>query len=144
MTPPCEKLRLLIVVEDGFARDVLVSAAEASDMFGIITCAEDAHEALAEIWDGVQRQTLPDVLVADLDLTDYNGTQLTCELRRHNETRAVFIALIAETTNELGRAAAETAGADCFGVYSTSVTDMAEVLREIGRRSIAASRVPIS
>ena len=144
MTPPCEKLRLLVVVEDVFARDVLVSAAEASDMFGIITCTEDAHEALAEIWDGVQKQQLPDVVVADLDLTDYNGTQLTSELRRHCETRSVFIALIAETTNELGRAAAETAGADCFGMYTTSVYEMTEVLREVARRSIAASRVPIS
>lgn len=143
MTPAAEKLRLLIVVEDTFFRDMLAAAADASDMFGVITCAEDAHEALAQVWDGVQRQLLPDVIVADLDLPDYNGTQLTCELRRHVETRGIFIALIAETTNELGHSAAETAGADCFGLSSRSVPDMAEVMREVGRRSIAASSVAL-
>lgn len=144
MTPPSEKLRLLLVVEDELEREVLAAAAEASDMFGLIACAEDAHEALAEIWDGVQHQLLPDVVLADIELSECNGSQLTCELRRHDETRPIFIALIAESTNELGRAAAETAGADCFGMYSTSVPEMAEVLREIGRRSIAATRLAIS
>lgn len=141
MTPPTEKLRLLLVIEDEVARSVLEAAAEDSDMFGAIACAEDAHDALAHIWEGVQRQCLPDVVVADMDMTGCNGTQLTCELRRHDETRAVYIALIAQATNELGRAAAETAGADCFGAYSASIREMSEVMREIARRSIAESRL---
>lgn len=144
MIPLCEKLRLLIVMEDAFARDVLAAAAESSGMFGAIRGAEDVHEALAQVWDGVQRQALPDVIVADLDLADGNGPQFAGELRRNEETRAVFIALVAEAPNDLGRAAAEAAGADCFGLFSTSVEEMSEVLGEIARRSIAAGRVPIS
>ena len=141
MTPSAEKLRLLLVIENEISRGVIETAAEASDMFGSIACAEDAHDALAQVWDYVQQESLPDVIVADMEMTGCNGIELTRELRRHDETRPVFIALVAESTNELGRASAETAGADCFGAYSTSVPEMTEVLREIARRSIAATRV---
>lgn len=143
MAPPIEKLRLLVVIENAFARAVMIAAAEESEMFGVVFCAEDAHVALAEIWHGVQRQLLPDVVIVDLNLPMYDGAQLVAELRRHEEMRGLFVAIVAEQADEAGRVAAQNAGADCFGMYSTAAPEMTEVLREVGRRAIAESRLAI-
>jgi CheY-like chemotaxis protein len=140
MIPDAEKFSLLIVGAEAFTRNVFTSAAADTDCFAEPLLAEDAYDALAAIWDAWETTGLPDVVVADFDLPGLNAIQFVRELRRHAETRGVFVAILSSVASEMDRFAAETAGADFFAHYAT-LSDLGPIFREISGKSCRGSTV---
>lgn len=133
---------MLIAVEHGFARDVLV-AAEATGLFGSIHCTTRG-DAVAEVWAGVQRRQMPDVVLAESEACGGNGVELTGALRREAETQRIFIALVSTTGSEMEESPAETTDVDRLGAFAATVAEMVEVLRTIARRAITMGGMALS
>jgi CheY-like chemotaxis protein len=143
MIPTREKLHVILIIEDEFARGLLEVAAEESGMFGLIRAAENRHEALALIWDSIEEHERPDVIIADLCTDGCNSVQLARDLRTYDDTRGVLVALVTDGANGGEQSIAEAAGADYVGNYSASITDMAAMMQEIARRAISSPSVAL-
>jgi CheY-like chemotaxis protein len=141
---PHEKFSLLIVHGDDKLRRQFEAVAAATDHFWSIRCMADGRFALEYLWTCVEKNDtdMPDILITDLSVDGLNGIQLTREIRRFEELREIFVALIASTGGALEQDAAESAGCDFFLRQPRTPAELAEVFHAIANRCALKASVP--
>ena len=141
---PHEKFSLLIVHADEELRSRFESAAAATDRFWSIRCMADGRFALEHMWACVENgdADVPDIIITDLLVEGLNGVQLTRELRRFEELREIFVALIVSSGGALEQDAAESAGCDYYLRQPETASDLADVLHAIANRCALKASVP--
>ena len=143
---PHEKFALLIVDGDPDARRQLEEAAAATNLFWSIRAMADGRFALEHLWTCLDDTgpDAPDIVIANTDLPGLHGNQLTRELRRYEELRRTFVAILSSTGGPLEQDAAETAGCDFFLRRPVVPEDLLETLHAIahrcGMKAMAAER----
>lgn len=133
-------LGLLLVNRDEAVLRRLDSAARQTGCFGPTRTMTDGRFALEHLWQCIRREkaaTVPDVVVTGLQLGGLNGIQFIRELRRYDETRGLFIALLPAACGPLDQDAAENAGCDFFLKRPATVAGLEKALAGIAQRCVA-------
>jgi CheY-like chemotaxis protein len=141
---PHEKFALLIVEADPQARQRLEEAAEATERFWSIQSMADGRFALEYLWTCLEKAVpeVPDIMIANTELPGLDGQQLTRQLRRYEELRGTFVAILSSTGGALEQDAAETAGCDFFLRRPESRADLLETLHAIANRCGTKASLP--
>jgi len=141
---PHDKFSLLIVHADEELRCKFEAAAAATDRFWSIRCMADGRFALEHLWSCVENDDagVPNILITDLLLDGLSGIQLTRELRRFDELREIFVALVVSSGGALEQDAAESAGCDFFLHQPQTAAELADVLHAIANRCALKASVP--
>jgi CheY-like chemotaxis protein len=140
MIPNAERLRIIIVSEDWFARSLLESTLRESGMFSRIIAVDDGYTAIAEAWQGVEDGSVPDIILADGALTVMSPAELIRSLRENPETERIFFAVLTEFATEPEQEAPEVEGADFSSPCSAGCTDLAEIVAELACRAVNTVR----
>lgn len=131
------KLGLLLVHRDDEMLRELDTAARKSGFFDRTTTMTDGRFALEHVWQcirGEKNFPVPDAIVAGVRLGGLNGVQFTRELRRYDETRELFIALLPAMAGPLDQDAAENAGCDFFLKRPSTLAGLAKAFASIAQR----------
>ena len=141
---PNDKFSLLIVHDDEDMRNCLEKSALETGRFISVRCMADGRFALEHLWSSVKSESreMPDILVTDLKVAGLNGIQLTREVRRFNELREIFVAIVASSGGPLEQDAAETAGCDFFVRQPATAPELAKLLHDIANRCAIKASVP--
>ncbi len=143
MIPESEKLNVLLVGIDDFARSLFEAAAEESDCFADPVSTGDGYETLALIWEAWNQGTPFDAVISEMEVPGLDAVQFTDELRQHAETRSLFVAILASNLSDFDRVAAVAAGVNEFADYSAAMPELVEKFRALSER-IAAAAEPAS
>lgn len=125
-----ERLEILIVSEDWFARSLFGNAAEETGIYASIKTAEDAYLALAEIWDSVEAGGAPDVVFLHADLPGMTSLELARRLREDSDTKKVFVAVCGTP----GEPPTVSSDVDFSAACDPATEDVTTMLHEIGLR----------
>jgi CheY-like chemotaxis protein len=131
------QLGLLLVHRDDAVLRQLETAAQQSGFFYSAIKMTDGRFALEHVWQcirGERKNAVPDAVVAGVRLGGLNGVQFTRELRRYDETRGLFIALLPAMAGPLDQDAAENAGCDFFLRRPESTAGLAKAFASIAQR----------
>lgn len=131
------QLSLLLVHRDEAMLRELDTAARKSGFFAPTLTMTDGRFALEHIWQcirGEKNLPVPDAIVAGVRLGGLNGVQLTRELRRYDETRRLFIAIMPAMAGPLDQDAAENAGCDFFLKRPETLAGLAKAFAAIAQR----------
>ena len=141
---PHDKFALLIVHGDEELRRQFEVVAAGTERFWSIRCMADGRFALEYLWSCVEKNdpAVPDILITDLPVEGLNGIQLTRELRRFEELRQIFVALIVSSGGALEQDAAESAGSDFFLRQPRTSADLAGVFQAVANRCALKGSVP--
>jgi CheY-like chemotaxis protein len=141
---PHEKFALLILHGDEEVRRRFEAVAAATNRFWSIQSMSDGRFALEHLWSCVEQndRRVPDILIMDLPVEGLNGIQLTRELRRFEELREIFVALIVSSGGALEQDAAESAGCDYFLRQPKTTAELADVLHALANRCALKASVP--
>lgn len=133
---PHEKYALLIVEGDADVRRNLEEAARECNRFWSIRAMADGRFALEYLWTCLEKNSreIPDIVLANPELPGLNGIQLTRDLRRYEQLRRLFVAILSPRGGALEQDEAETAGCDFFLRRPTVRSELEGVLRSIANR----------
>jgi CheY-like chemotaxis protein len=120
----------VVLAEDSLAtREVLRVLLEEQGFR--VRLAADGEEALARIG-----ESLPDVLVSDVNMPRRDGLSLARALRARRETERLPIVLLTSQDDDAARAAGAAAGADAYLVKSQfNAAVLSETLARLGVRA---------
>lgn len=136
MIPNAERLRIIIVSEDWFARSLLESTARETGVFSRVLAVEDGYMALAEMWQWVEDGASPDIILADGALTVMSATQLVRGVRENPETEGIFCGVLTEFASDPDQESPPTVeGADFSAPCSAGCSDLTEILQELASRA---------
>jgi hypothetical protein len=125
-----ERLGLVVVSEDWFARSLMRSAAEESARFCPIIDADDGYTALAETWESVAVGRPLSVILIDGSNAGPSVSRLIAEVRSATETQRIFIAIVGQGDGE-GPAVHPGANFQCAdGVLSPQLSEIVETIAE--------------
>lgn len=140
MIPNAERLRIIVVSEDWFARSLLESAIRESGTFSRVAAVEDGYTAVAEVWQWVEDGAIPDVVLADGALSVMSAQQLLRSLRENPETEGIFFGVLTEASTELEPEPVAVEGADFLSPCSAGCTDLSELIEELASRAANSVR----
>lgn len=140
MIPNAERLRIIIVSEDWFARSLLESTLRESGMFSHVIAAEDGYTAIAEMWQCVEDGSTPDIILADGALAILSTAQLVRSVRENPETEGIFLAVLTEFSTEPDQETPTVEGADFSSPCSAGCTDLTEMVQELAFRAANSVR----
>lgn len=140
MIPNAEKLRIIIVSEDWFARSLLESTLRESGMFSHVIAAEDGYTAVAEMWQCIEDGAAPDIILADGALAILSPAQLIRSVRENPETEGIFVAVLTEFSAEPEPETPVVEGADFSVPCSAGCTDLTEIIQELAFRAANSIR----
>lgn len=141
--PPAKKRAALIVDDDPTLRYVLARLARLAG-YDILE-ANDADTALAHA-----ARTLPDVVVADIRLPDFDGFELCSRLKTAKTTKGIPVLLVTSmyyesassaTSIAAGKKRAKEAGALDLLPRGEAVEKLGECLKKLGTKKIHAKNV---
>jgi chemotaxis protein histidine kinase CheA/ActR/RegA family two-component response regulator len=114
-----------LVVDDSLsARRAL--AEFVADLGFDVQTASDGLEAVA-----ILEQSLPDILLVDLEMPRMNGLELTSHVRSRDETRHLPVIMITSRSTEKHRQNADQAGVDRYLVKPFSEDDLAAHIEQL-------------
>jgi CheY-like chemotaxis protein len=124
-----------MVSGDWFARSVLRSAGEESDLFSHVIEADDGYTGLAETWQCVEDGHAPDVVVIDVQSVGASAARLVAELRTAPETQRTFIAVVGMPETD---APLTLRHVDFCTTHSVLSNELSDTIEEIAMRAAAA------
>jgi CheY-like chemotaxis protein len=107
---------LLIVEDDDRLRELLLAAAERTQVFTAIETAPDGQAALDLVWNRLREKSrrCPDYILSDLSMPRMDGIQLIKELKRFPETSGIPVTIITSSNLPNDREDATAAGCCAF------------------------------
>lgn len=129
------RLTGIMVSGDWFARSLLCSAGEESELFSRVIEADDGYTGLAETWQCVEDGHAPDVVIIDLQTVGASAARLVAELRAAPETLRTFIAVVGMPETDAPVTVRHVDFCTSHGVLSSELSDTIE---EIAMRAVAA------
>jgi CheY-like chemotaxis protein len=141
---PHEKFAVLIVEADPKVRRQLEEAATKSERFWSVEAMSDGRFALEHLWACLENpaKIAPDIVIANTQLPGLTGAQLTRELRRYEELRQTFVAILSGSGGAIEQDAAENAGCDFFLRRPKSPEDTVDALVAIACRCSMKAAAP--
>jgi CheY-like chemotaxis protein len=134
------KPRLLIVEDDPDLRVLVQFAAKRADVFSTVCAVEDGDAALDLIWasfTNAGNDSPPDLVFTDYNMPKRNGLELAQELRRHDRTRSIPVALFTAEMFDPAPPIAEAAG--CQAIYRKPLNfrDLLRIMKALPRLCLA-------
>ncbi len=136
MIPDAEKLKIVMVSEDWFARSMLASTALDSGLFSRVISTDDGYAAIAETWQCIEDGAAPDIMLADDSLGVMSAEQLCRTLRENRETEGVFVAVLTEGSMMADAEVPRVEGADYATARSAGTMDLATLVQEVTSRAV--------
>lgn len=140
MIPNAERLRIIVVSEDWFARSLLESTLRETGMFSQIIATDDGYNALAEMWQCVEDAAPPDIILADGALSVMSTAQLIRSVRENPETEGIFFGVLTESAAEADQEPPSIEGADFSSPCSAGCSDLTEIVQELAFRAANSVR----
>ncbi|WP_034383837.1 response regulator [Deinococcus sp. YIM 77859] len=123
----------LLLVEDNPADIFLMEAALDLDGFShTLTVARDGQEALKLLEDALERGTLPDLVLLDLNLPRLNGFDVLGAIRSHPQLRQLTVVVFTTSTASTDVQRAYTLRADSYVTKPAGLDEFLGIVRQLG------------
>lgn len=138
-----DPLRLLVVNRDDHVNRRLARAAAETELFAPAERLNDGRFALEQIVERIEaKAAAPDLVITGGFLTGLNGFQLVRELRRYEQARCIFTAMLTALGDPLEHDAAENAGCDFFLRTPTTPGEYSALLLSLANRCLTRISPP--
>ncbi|MEI6945804.1 response regulator [Paraflavisolibacter sp. H34] len=122
-----KRLHILLVDDDAVDRELFIDALNPSEKNCLVSEAADGQEAL----DFLGAQSLPDLIILDLNMPVKDGRQTLKELKAHPVYKTIPVCILSTSSAQFDVLNAYDSGANLFLVKPHDYRELTEMLQNL-------------
>lgn len=121
--------KILLVDDDADDRAIVIDALEVLNAGDVIICAENGEEAIKSLHHYSETQTLPCLIVLDLNMPKMSGTQTLKTLKADQRFQNIQVVIYSTSINPLEKETCMQLGAHSYIIKPTSYKESIETAK---------------